>query len=97
MHPLPAQCRNRLHLRLRVQQLHPAPQQGAGDGGLHRLDVSRTAWRPGILVRCLWRMSSKVSAASGYSEPAGEGEGNNGKIILASLHDFLYLRKQLLK
>ena len=38
-------------------------------------------------------MSGEVSAASGYSEPADEGEGDDGKITLAPLHDFLYLRK----
>ena len=94
VHPLSAQCRHRLHLRLRVQQLYSAPEQGAGNGGLYRLDVARAARRPGILVRCLWRMPGEVPAASGYSESAGEGEGNNGEIILASLPDFPYLRKR---
>ena len=42
-------------------------------------------------------MSGEMSAASEHPEPAGEGEGNNGEIILAPLPDFPYLRKQLLK
>ena len=97
VHPLPAQRRHRLHLRLCVQQLHPAQKQRKGNGGLYRLDVARAARRPGILVHRLRRMSGEVPAAFGYSEPIGEGEGNNGEITLARLHDFPYLRKQLLK
>ena len=57
-------------------------------------DVACAARRPGILVRRLWRMSGEVPAASGYSRSVGEGEGNNGKIILASLPDFPYLSKR---
>ena len=64
VHPLSAQCCYRLHLRLRVQQLPPASEHGAGNGGLHRFDVAHTTRRPGILVRRLWRMLGKVSAAS---------------------------------
>ena len=80
VHPLPAQCRHRLHLRQRTQQLYPAPRQGADNDRLHRLDVTRATRRPGILVHRLRRMSGKVPAASGYSESVGEGEGNNGKM-----------------
>ena len=54
VHSLSAQCRHRLHLCLCIQQLHPAQEQAAGNGGLHRFDVARPARRPGILVRCLW-------------------------------------------
>ena len=67
VHPLSAQRRHRLHLRLRVQQLHPAQKQRKGNGRLHRLDVARAARRPGILVRRLRRMSGEVPAASGHS------------------------------
>ena len=40
----------------------------------------------------LRRMSGEVPATSGYSRSAGEGEGNNGEIILAPLISFRYLR-----
>ena len=91
VHPLSAQRCHWLHLRLRVQQLHPAPKQGAGDGGLHRLDVARAARRPCLLVRSLRRVPGEVSAAFGYSELAGKGKGNNGEIILVRLRVFPYL------
>lgn len=67
-----------------INELNPAPRQAAGHGGLRRLDVARAARRPGLLVRGLRRMSGEVSATSGYSRPAGEGEGDDGEIALNS-------------
>ena len=40
----------------------------------------------------LRRMSAEVPATSGYFRSAGEGEGDNGEIILAPLLTFRYLR-----
>ena len=51
---------------------------------------------PAILVRRLRRVPGEVPAASGHSRSAGEGEGDDGEIILAPLPDFPYLRNHQL-
>ena len=61
---------------------------GAMSGPKYTAKAACAARRPGILVRCLWRISGEVPTASGYSRSAGEGEGDNGGIILARLSNF---------